>query len=330
MALYRSHGLTLKLRALDCETTEASIGHLLQDLSWVREEADDAEPSICLKVSHIGRKMEVPASARELFHADGFRGFEADDDFYLSDGSTTFHHHTLTAEGEVALSPSFFAKPFSLQRNFWAFALVKLLRSLGIFSLHAAGVTRDGPGVLIIGAPGSGKSTLAIGLIRLGWKYLSDDALLLRNDSDKIEALAFRKSFYVNTDAASKYSEFPLGDEVPDSYGETKRRLNIEDVYPAQSALRCVPGVLLFSRIIPDPPSSLVRIDRVVALKNLLKQCSPQLFDQRTMGEHLSVLGRLVRQTASYELRAGLDLYQDPAISMRLLAACEQDERWLD
>jgi hypothetical protein len=51
-----------------------------------------------------------------------------------------------------------------LQRNFWAFGLLKLLRPLGFFSLHAAGVVSGhGRGLLINGRPGSGKSTLALG-----------------------------------------------------------------------------------------------------------------------------------------------------------------------
>jgi hypothetical protein len=327
--LYLSHGLTLKVNTSNSETA-SYLDQLLRDLSWARTDRATTNPSICLSVGLDGCNVKIPTTARELFRADGFCGFEIGDDFYLSDGSTTFHQHPLPAQGDVFLSPSFFAKPFILQRSFWAFALVKLLRSLSIFSLHAAGVTRHGRGVLIVGSPGSGKSTLAIGLVRLGWKYLSDDALLLRAHSDRIEALAFRKSFYVNTDAALDYAEFPLGDEVPDSYGGTKRRLNIEEVYPAQHEQRCDPRVLLFSRIVSDSPSYLVPIDRVIALRNLLKQCSPQLFDQRTMGEHLRVLGRLVRQTTSYELSAGLDLYRDPGRLMYLLAGCEQDERWLD
>jgi hypothetical protein len=276
MAHYLSHGLTLKVNTSNSETA-SYLDQLLQDLSWARTDRVATNASIYINVGLDSCNARIPTTARELFRADGFCGFEIGDDFYLSDGSTTFHQHPPSAQGDVSLSPSFFAKPSVLQRNFWAFALIKLLRSLSIFSLHAAGVTRHGRGVLIVGSPGSGKSTLAIGLVRLGWKYLSDDALLLRDNADQLEALAFRKSFYVDTDAASDYTEIPLGGEVPDSHGGMKRRLNIEEVYPAQHEQRCDPRVLLFSRIVSDLPSLLVPVDRVIALKNLLKQCSPQL-----------------------------------------------------
>jgi len=329
MALYTSHGLTLKVKSCGLKT-EAHLHQLLQDLSWVRNDAVGTNPSLCLKVGFDGRKVEIPTTARELFRADGFCGVEIGEDFYLTDGSSTFHHRGETAEGDVSLSPSFLEKPLILQRNFWAFALLKLLRSLSVYSLHAAGVTRNGLGMLIVGSPGSGKSTLAIGLVRLGWSYLSDDALLLRRQPNGIEALALRKSFYVNADAVSDYAEIPFGEEVPDTPGGRKRRLKIEEAYPAQYVEKCNPTVLLFSRIVSDRQSALIPCDNIAALKNLLAQSGPQLFDQKTMGKQLELLARLLRQSASYELSAGLDLYHDPGKLTQLLAGCEQDERWLD
>ena len=214
MGLFLSHGLTLDVSPLGCKAG-ACVDKLLQDLSWVRSDEDVSEPALTLRLSHKNSGVEIPATARELFRADGFCGMEAGADFYLTDGSCSFRNSGATGDGDVFLSPSFLEKPLVVQCNFWAFALLKLLRNLGVFSLHAAGVVRNDQGVVITGSPGSGKSTLAIGLIRLGWRYLSDDALLLRDNSEKIEALAFRKNFYVNADAAAHYVDLPLGDEVP-------------------------------------------------------------------------------------------------------------------
>ena len=329
MALYVSHGLTLGIELLGREIA-SHLDQLLQDLAWVRCDAAISKPSLSLRVGLDSCEIKIPQTARELFRADGFSGLELEEDFYLTDGSSTFHSRVATCAGDVSLSPSFLHKPLILQRNFWAFALLKLLRNLGIFTLHAAGVTRNGLGVLIVGSPGSGKSTLAIGLVRLGWSYLSDDGLLLRRHRDGIEALALRKNFYLNADAASDYAEIPLGEEIPDAHGGRKRKLQIEQVYPAQYVEKCDPKVLLFSRIVSDTQSALFPCDRVTALKNLLEQSGPQLFDRRTMDQQLEVLSGLVGQTECYELRAGLDLYRDPARLAHLLAGCEPDERWLD
>lgn len=45
--------------------------------------------------------------------------------------------------------------------------------------LHAAGMVRDGVGVILAGGPGSGKSTLAAALLARGWRYCSDDLILI-------------------------------------------------------------------------------------------------------------------------------------------------------
>ncbi|HEX2524475.1 MAG TPA: hypothetical protein VHP35_20365 [Terriglobia bacterium] len=116
--------------------------------------------------------------------------------------------------------------------------------------------------------------------------------------------------------------------ETPDKAGRTRRRVRLEEVYPAQYMARCSPQVLLFARIVPEAQSSLHPLDRVDALRRLLAGSGPQLFDRGTMPHHLEVLKRLIQQTATYELRAGLDLYRDPMTLVRLLNEAEGAERW--
>ena len=152
---------------------------------------------LCIFTSiQIALGFRIPPNGREVLRADGFVGFEADDEFYLTDGSSLFHLLPRKGEGYARLAPSFSVKPKLAQTNFWCFGLLKLLRPLGVYSLHAAALAAtDGAGLLLIGAPGSGKSTLAIGLIRQGWRYLSDDAVLLRDGWRGIEALPLPEEF---------------------------------------------------------------------------------------------------------------------------------------
>jgi hypothetical protein len=72
----------------------------------------------------------------------------------------------------------------------------------------------------------------------------------------------------------------------------------------------------------------LVPLEQVQALKHLLAGSGPQLFDKSTMSQHLDVLKTLVGQTATYELRAGVDLYRDPRTLGRLLNEAEGEQRW--
>jgi hypothetical protein len=183
-------------------------------------------------------------------------------------------------------------------------------------------------GVLLVGASGHGKSTLAIGLIRQGWEYLADDAVLLHRQSAGVTALAFRKTFSVDAAAAPAYADLPLGEEVPDIKGGRRRRVGIEDAFPGQARAQCLPRVLLFPRIVPQRHSTLCPLDRPSALKHLLAQSGPQLFDRRTMGTHLEVLKGLVQQTVSYELLAGQDLYHQPGRLAHLLCEAQGDGLW--
>jgi hypothetical protein len=264
-----------------------------------------------------------------VLRADGFYGLEAGEDFYLTDGAFLWLLQPSQGQGVVYLAPSFAVKPAMLQRNVWAFGLLKLLRPLGLYSLHAAGVVSPhGAGLLLVGASGCGKSTLALGLVRQGWSYLSDDAVLLRRRAAMVEAYALRKPCYVNADVAARYVDLPLGEEVPDTAGERRRQVHIEQAFSGQVVSKTQPQVVLFPRIVPQPHSTLQPLERLSALRDLLTQSGPQLFDRRTMGQHLDVLKGLVQQAATYALWAGQDLYQQPGRLLHLLREAEGEARW--
>jgi hypothetical protein len=85
---------------------------------------------------------------------------------------------------------------------------------------------------------------------------------------------------------------------------------------------------MLFACIVSAPHSTVRPLDHVGALKHLLAQSGPQLFDRHTMAPHLEVLKRLMLQATSYELYAGLDLYQQPGILGSLLAEATGEAIW--
>jgi hypothetical protein len=311
--------------------TGAELGPLLHDLSWVRTEVGGRRPSLSLTVHRDDHRLRVPPTAREVFQAEGFRGLACDDEFYLTDGASLLYLQVSQGRGEAWLAPAFATKPRLLQRTFWAFGLLKLLRPLGFFSLHAAGVlSAHGPGLLIIGRSGSGKSTLALGLLRQGWSVLSDDAVLLRRLPEGIEALGCRKHVYVHAEAATRYADLPLEEEVPDGTGGHKRRVGIETAFSAQQVAGCRPQVLLFSHIVPQSQSTVRPLHGPMALMHLLAHSGPQVFDRQTMQPHLEVLRQLLQQTTAYELRAGRDLYEEPRMLVHLLREAEGAERWPD
>jgi hypothetical protein len=330
IAFYTWQALTLAVQH-DRPQMAAELEPLLYDLSWVRTEAGAHAPTLCLTVRQDDHRCRLPPTAREVFRAEGVRGLACGDDDYLTIEASLLRLKMQQGRGEAWLAPTFAAMPISLRRTFWAFGPLKLLRPLGFFSAHAAGVVSGhGDGLLIIGRSGSGKSTLALGLLRQGWSVLSDDAVLLRRQPDGVAALACRKHLYVHAEAATRYADLPLGEEVPDGAGGWKRCIDIETAFPAQQVAGCRPRVLLFSHIVPQPQSVLRPMDGPTALGQLLTHSGPQLFDRRTMRPHLEVLQGLVQQTTAYALQAGRDLYEEPCTLMRLLREAEGAARWPD
>jgi hypothetical protein len=302
------------------EPRREEVDRLLEELSWAAIPNSGCKPSVYLSVRSNSGRFSIPLTCREALRTDEFCGFEAGDEFFLTDGSSVFHLRPHAGEAYARIAPSFFSKPKFAQANFWCFGLLKLLRPLGIYSLHAAGLaTKKGEGVLLVGPSGSGKSTLAIGLIRAGWNYLSDDAVLLRADSPDVEALACRRSFFIDAARAADYSEFRLSNEEPDSNGGRRRNIGINEAYPQQYIAQCLPRIVIFPHITGNSQSMLKPIDRVQALRVLLAQSAPQLFDRSTMSGHLELLKRLLQQAELFELNAGTDLYHQPAKLIDLL-----------
>jgi hypothetical protein len=326
---YCFHDLGLEVRS-ESPGFREHLCRLLQSLSWVRASPFEKRRALRLCVSTNPDGVALPSAGHVCFRADEFFGVESGDEFYLSDGSSSFHLQPAKGRGDASLAPSFFSKSLFLQQSFWTFGLLKLLRHIKMYSLHAAGLDKDGRGLLLVGPSGSGKTTLSIGLVRAGWSYLSDDAVLLRSAADGVDALSLRRNFYVDASGAGDYSDLRLGKKTRRSRNSDreKRRASIDESYPGRYASRCMPVSLVFPRIVAREQSELLPMDQVRALKILLVESSPELFDTSTMGGHLAVLKKLLGQTRAYELNAGADLRRDPAKLLELLEEVDGGERW--
>lgn len=194
-------------------------------------------------------------------------------------------------------------------------ATMVALRRCGLFELHAAGVVEpeSGGGFLVVGPSGSGKSTLATQLASAGWRYLSDDALLLRGGVELVEACALRREFAVTeqTVAAGVLEGFEdlLNEPVP--FDPLKRRFKPHTIFPEGFAESCVPRALFFPVITNEPESSARRLTQAETMRGLLRMCPWACYDRPAAATHLGLLARLARQAAGFELFAGRDLLGD-------------------
>ncbi len=327
MGLYALHDLLLEVQPDELEF-RAQLTPVLSKLSLLRLDRMMENPLHHLAIRLYDKRMTVPLSAIQRFHADGFTLFECDGTFYLQYADSVFQIPSDSQEAHAWLDPAFFAAPLERRSEFWSFGLLKMIRPLGYFTLHGAGlIAPDGDGVLVIGPSGSGKSTLALGLIRHGWRYLSDDGLLLHSFNDQVQALALRKHFYVDSSTISKNNDLPLDEEIADRTGGHKRRVCFEKtLFGRQHSSCCVPRTLIRTRIVHEAHSSLVPLSQAVVVKELLEGSGPQLFDRTTMPQQFQILNDLAGQSRCFELRAGGDILDDASVITRLLIEANAKE----
>ncbi|PYO01211.1 MAG: HprK-related kinase B [Candidatus Rokuibacteriota bacterium] len=74
----------------------------------------------------------------------------------------------------------------------------KVWTTRGYALLHAAGVSRAGRTVVLAGVPGAGKSTAALHLVEAGFRFLSNDRVLARVNSDAVHVVGYPKQPRVN------------------------------------------------------------------------------------------------------------------------------------
>jgi len=320
MASYAFHDLTLDVEA-DLPGLALDLDRLLDGLSFRPVDSACTRKALGLTVATADHAPRIPDTARTSFRAEGFTVLENGSEYFVTDGKSLLYLRPAQGQGAAYLADSFHDQPALLQGNFWAYGLMKLFRQRGLYALHGAGlVSPNQGGVIITGPCGCGKSTLSIGLIRAGWGYLSDDALLLRDGDDTVEVLALRKSFYVNEENAPRYRDLSLGPVVPDNAGGQRRQLALHESHPDQYHPQTIVSALIFPRIVSDATSTLQPLSGAAALAKLLGESGGQLFDRDSMSQHLKLLKRLVEQTRAFELRSGQDLHRDPSQLAALLA----------
>ena len=195
-------------------------------------------------------------------------------------------------------------------------ALHLLLRAKGLSPIHAAGLAHGPHGLLLVADSDAGKSTTAFRLVRHGWRFLSDDSVLLRPTPEAVEAVALRRTFGLDLGAETIFPELAEIEERQPS-DPAKRSVPVAALYPGQAALRCRPRVLLFPTIEDRATSVLEPISGADALLALAAQSAFATARPGWAAGHLDLLGRLVRQADAYRLHAGRDLLHDP---MRIIA----------
>lgn len=207
--------------------------------------------------------------------------------------------------------------------NLMSYALEISLRRCGLYQIHGAGlVTQDRKaGALIFGASCSGKSTLTTLLASRGWLYLTDDALLLSQEGDLVQARGIRRFFSASeaTLASCTLQNFSEAVGDPMLSDPHKRRLEPLVAFPNQFVRSCVPQTLFFASITGLDLSEVQSTTRADTMARLIRSNPWASYDRSTARDHLQILNRLTNQCKAFYLRAGLDVLSDPSCAEALL-----------
>ncbi len=298
-----------------------SLEDLLKALSFKPvKEAPDL-PTLHWQFFKKTKSIVIPENAIRLLQSEGFSVTTWNNDFFVSDGYSYLHLQPNKKQGLAFLDDSIFCHPLLVIKKFLGYGLMKLIQSLGYFTLHGASLESPaGKGVVISGPSGCGKTTLTLGLMKNGWKYLSDDAILLKQKEREVKVFSLRKSFYIDASRTSHYSDFILGGVSPDSEHNARRELKIHASHARQYVPHTRPDTLLFPQIIDNKQSTVELLKPSTVFRLLIAESGGQLFDKKSLPKQIKTLKNLIHQTKCYTLNGASDLEQDPSKSSRILA----------
>ena len=306
----------------------APVGKQLQFLSaYFGLEACPTVPPEChVRLTFLTRTppLSIPAHAYCVTEQHGLQIWQADSLLYVRDGTWVVRLDPTSRTGLGTIPPLDGLVLPALPMDLLLYSVLLLLRYQGLYPEHAACVASDGVGCLLVGDSGSGKSTLTLSLVQQGWQYLADDAILLRDSRDTVEAIPLRRELCLAPEATRAFPDTVEHWQPGPWSGDTKQRLDVRRLYPAQVRDICCPDLLLFPTIVDAPRSEFVPIGKPEALFLLIQQSALVTVEPDMAPAHLDILARLVRQTRHYRLLAGQDLARDPRRIALLLEDVQQ------
>ena len=263
----------------------------------------------------------VPSGLREVGRdAAGVAIWQGEGCFFLEAPGTVFVVDLATKQARGSILVGDFPRVGVVVVWLIMWSLHLLLRCRRLFPLHAAALTLDGAsGLIATGSSGSGKTTLACNLLRSGWRFLSDDTVLLHPSADAVEVCAFRINFSLREDGRALFPDLIAHGQARPT-GERKHWVPVRTLYPEQAQDVCTPRALVFPEITGETRSRIVPVTPAESLHRLVEESSLLRFRQDWGEEHLALLVRLVHQAPGYRLEAGRDLLEHPDLSHQLLA----------
>ena len=166
------------------------------------------------------------------------------------------------------------------------------------------------------------RASACLQLAAAGWRYLSDDELLLSLCGNEIEARSFRRPFAItqNTALISGLPIFADVSRLKENGREVKRSFEPQVVFPAAQMETVKPRFLLFTSVNGEAQTTLCELSQAETMKRLIRACPWATYDKAIAVGNLDILSRLARQGRAFDFSAGTDLIHPKRASDLLMS----------
>ena len=308
---YSMHGVDI---AIECDepTLLSRLQGRLAPFRARFEEDLEAQLQFEFRIAEAGNRIkEVPGPLRTVYRVAEieFRYDTKDDLLWVSCGNRLIgvcYPNLGVARFEVGADAAADLELYS--QTAFTICLIELMKRQGRFSLHAAGISVGGAGILFAGPSGAGKSTLAILLMQsLGQRagFLGDDMLFLSAGTGDIKILGWPEQIAVGEFTQRSV----LGGEARlqvTATGRRKGQIAASRIAGSNPAFNAGPEVIIFPRVTGWAKSVLTPISQDEALLELAPNVL--LTEATSSRAHLAALGALARRCRCYRLEAGSDI----------------------
>jgi hypothetical protein len=140
--------------------------------------------------------------------------------------------------------------------------------------LHAAGLVKDGRGVLVCASSRGGKTTFSLAMAQRGWQLVGDDKLLVGKHDGEVVVAAVKHTLNVDPAAGKWFTEVGDLTGLP-IYSEwsPKRRVRLSRLFPEAAASVMLPThVVALSRVAADAQLTVTPMEGADTIATLLRQ----------------------------------------------------------
>jgi hypothetical protein len=156
--------------------------------------------------------------------------------------------------------------------NFLEKAVYLLLGASVVTDLHAACVSNNGKGILLVGDSGAGKSTLAYACARDGWTYTSDDTSYLINDSKVPRVIGHAHRARFRPSAKTLFPELERFELTPRMEGKPSIEVAISDLPVENTATEATVDLIVYLNRTPSATGRLTRLATGTATKRACRE----------------------------------------------------------